>query len=31
MRPDEIEELLLQMNQPKIAHILPDQNDNGDE
>ena len=30
MRAEEIEELLHQMNQPKIAHTLPDENDNGD-
>ena len=23
MRPDEIEELMHQMNQPKLAHVLP--------
>ena len=26
MSPKEIEELLQQMNQPKIAHTLPDEN-----
>ena len=31
MRPDEIEELMQMMNQPKIAHTLPDQNDYGDD
>ena len=30
MRADELEELLHQMNQPKIAHTLPEENDNGD-
>jgi hypothetical protein len=29
MRPEEIEELLLQMNQPKIAHTLPETSDDG--
>jgi hypothetical protein len=31
MRPEEIEELMHQMNQPKIAHALPDENDNGED
>jgi len=30
MRPDEIEELMRQMNQPKLAHVLRDENDDGD-
>jgi hypothetical protein len=30
MRPDEIEELMRQMNQPKLAHVLRDEDDNGD-
>ena len=30
MRPEEIEELLHQMNQPKVAHTLPDESDQGD-
>jgi hypothetical protein len=30
IRAEELEELLHQMNQPKIAHTLPDENDNGD-
>ena len=30
MRPDEIEELMRQMNQPKLAHDLRDKNDSGD-
>jgi hypothetical protein len=30
MRAEELEELLHQMNQPKIAHTLPDENDNSD-
>ena len=31
MRPEEIEELLHQMNQPKVAHTLPDESDRGDD
>jgi hypothetical protein len=31
MRPDEIEELMHQMNQPKVAHTLPDESDQGDD
>jgi hypothetical protein len=31
MRPDEIQELMNQMNQPKVAHVLPSQNDEGDD
>jgi hypothetical protein len=31
MRPEEIEDLLLQVNQPKIAHTLPARNDDGDD
>jgi hypothetical protein len=27
MRPEEIEELMRQMNQPEISHTLPDEND----
>jgi ferredoxin len=30
MRPDEIEELMRQMSQPKLAHVLRDENDSGD-
>ena len=30
MRPDEIQELMNQMNQPKVAHVLPSENDEGD-
>lgn len=31
MRPDEIQELMHQMNQPKLAHVLPgDEDDGGD-
>ena len=29
MRPDEIQELMHQMNQPKLAHALPSENDDG--
>jgi len=29
MRPEEIEALMADMNQPKIAHVLPDENFNG--
>ena len=31
MRPDEIQELMNQMNQPKMAHTLPSENDEGDD
>ena len=31
MRPDEIQELMNQMNQPKMAHALPSENDEGDD
>jgi len=30
MRPEEIEELMRQMNQPKLAHVLRDEDDTGD-
>jgi len=30
MRPDDIEELLCQMNQPKVAHTLREEKDHGD-
>ena len=30
MRPDEIEDLMNQMNQPKVAHQLPGKHDEGD-
>ena len=30
MRPEEIQELMRQMNQPKLAHVLRDENDSGD-
>jgi hypothetical protein len=28
MRPEEIQELMQTMNQPKIAHTLPEENEN---
>jgi hypothetical protein len=31
MRPDEIEELMHQMNQPKMAHVLPTEDEDGDD
>ena len=31
MRPDEIQELMNQMNQPKLAHALPSENEEGGE
>ena len=31
MRPEEIEELMHAMNQPKIAHTLPDDSESGDD
>ena len=31
MRPDEIQALMNQMNQPEIAHVLPSENDEGDD
>jgi hypothetical protein len=30
MRPEEIEELMHQMNQPKLAQVLPAESDEGD-
>ena len=30
MRPDEIQELLHQMNQATLAHVLPSETDDGD-
>jgi hypothetical protein len=30
MRPDEIENLMHQMNQPKLAHLLKEEDDSGD-
>jgi hypothetical protein len=29
MRPEEIRELMHRMNQPKLAHVLPDKSDEG--
>ena len=31
MRPDEVEELMQQMNQPKMAHVLPTEDEDGDD
>jgi hypothetical protein len=31
MRPDEVEALMQQMNQPKMAHVLPTEDENGDD
>ena len=31
MRPEQIEELMRQMNQPKLAHVLPTEGDEGDD
>jgi hypothetical protein len=31
MRPDEIRELMHQMNQPKLAHVLRNEDDAGDD
>jgi hypothetical protein len=31
MRPDEVEELMQHLNQPKMAHILPGQDQDGDD
>ena len=31
MRPSEIEDLMRGMNQPKIAHVLPKEDDEGDD
>ena len=30
MRPDEIQELMQQMNQPTLAHVLPTEDEGGD-
>ena len=29
MRPEEIQEVMHRMNQPKITHVLPSENDEG--
>jgi DNA-binding HxlR family transcriptional regulator len=31
MRPEEIQELMRQMNQPTLAHTLREENDSGDD
>lgn len=31
MRPDEIQELMQQMNQPTVAHVLPTEDEGGDD
>jgi hypothetical protein len=31
MRPGEIQELMNQLNQPKVAHVLPNENDSGND
>jgi hypothetical protein len=30
MRPEEIAQLMRNMHQPKLAHVIPDKNDHGD-
>ena len=30
MRPEAIEELVRNMNQPKLAHVIPDESERGD-
>ena len=30
MRPEAIEELMRNMNQPKLAHVIPDESERGD-
>ena len=30
MRPDEVRSLMQTMNQPKLAHVLPDERENAD-
>ena len=30
MRPEEIEKLMRTMNQPTLAHVIPDENEHGD-
>lgn len=30
MRPEEIQELMRTMNQPKLAHVIPDESEHGD-
>jgi len=31
MRPDEIQSLMQQMNQPVLAHVLPSEDESGDD
>ena len=31
MRPEQVEELMLSLNQPKIAYAIPDDSENGDD
>ena len=31
MRPEQIEELMHQMNQPKLAHVLKEEDESGDD
>lgn len=31
MRPDKVEELIHQMNQPKMAHVLPGKDNEGED
>jgi hypothetical protein len=31
MPPEKLEELLQQMNEPKVAHTLPEESDDGDD
>jgi hypothetical protein len=31
MRPEEIEELMHTMNQPKVVHTIPDESEKGDD
>mgnify|MGYP003390434121 FL=1 len=30
MRPEDIQELMRTMHQPKLAHVIPDDNEHGD-
>jgi len=30
MRPEEIQELMQRMNQPKLAHVIPDEKEHGE-
>jgi hypothetical protein len=31
MRPEEIRELMQQLNEPRLAHVLPSEDDDGDD